>query len=92
MSALGRMAVTPVITSGGFRTFKHDAVTCGMSVIEFLGPEEKEPSGRLGRRSRKRERLGDPIDSRRRKYGCDGGRKAQEASRSRAADREGALF
>ena len=61
MSGLGRMAVTPVITSGGFRTFKHDAVTCGMSVIEFLGPGEKEPRGRLGRRSRKRERLRDPI-------------------------------
>jgi hypothetical protein len=30
-------------------------------VIEFFGPEEKEPSGREGRMSRKRERLGDPI-------------------------------
>jgi len=66
MSGLGRIAVTPVMTSGGFRTFKHDAVTCGMSVIEFLGPEEKEPKGRLKRSWRKGQRQGEPIDSRRR--------------------------
>jgi hypothetical protein len=73
MSGLGRIAVTPVITSGGLRTFKHDAVTCGMSVIEFLGPGEKEPKGRLKRSWRKGQRRGEPIDSRRREYGRDGG-------------------
>jgi len=45
MSCLGRIAVTPVKISGGCRILRHDAVTPGISVIEFLSRERMNPRG-----------------------------------------------
>lgn len=53
--------MTPVKMSGGCRTLRHEAVTWGMSVMEFFIPGEKEPKGRLGRRSRNRQRLDEEV-------------------------------
>ena len=55
------MAVTPVRMLGGWEIVIVEAVTSGMSVIEFFGPGEKGPRGRLGKRSRKRQRLEEVI-------------------------------
>jgi hypothetical protein len=55
------MAVTPVRMFGGREIVSVEAVTSGMSVIEFFGPGEKGPRGRLGRRSRKRQRVEEVI-------------------------------
>lgn len=39
-----------------------EAVTPGMSVMEFFGPGNRDPKGRFGRRSRKRQRLEEVIE------------------------------
>jgi len=47
---------------------RHAAVTWGMSVREFFDPVEKAPKGRLGRRSRNRQRLDVPMAKGRRMF------------------------
>jgi hypothetical protein len=52
----GSIAVMPVRIVGGWEIVSVEAVTFGISVIEFFGPGDKEPRWRFGKRSRKRQR------------------------------------